>query len=66
MRGGEIMIFITGDCHFDFRKLGNQHFPEGKHLTKEDYVIICGDFGVGPWGSNEADAAVSEGDSDSA
>lgn len=47
------MIYITGDCHFDYRKFSNKLFPEGKHLTKEDLMIICGDFGVGPWGDNE-------------
>ncbi len=40
------MIFITGDTHADFeRRFNTQNFPEQKELTKEDYVIICGDFG---------------------
>ena len=38
-------IFITGDCHGDYTKLGYHHFSEGRQLTKNDYVIICGDFG---------------------
>ena len=42
------MIFITGDCHQDYRRLNTQNFPEQKEMTKEDYVIICGDFG-GVW-----------------
>lgn len=42
------MIFITGDCHADFWKLGVGIFPEQKDLTKNDYMIICGDFG-GVW-----------------
>ena len=40
------MIYVTGDCHQNFRKL--KIFPEQKEMTKEDYVIICGDFG-GVW-----------------
>lgn len=42
------MIYITGDTHcpFDISKLKPHHFPEGQILTKEDYVIICGDFGA--------------------
>ncbi len=42
------MIFITGDCHGDFRRFSEDIFPEQKQMTKEDYVIICGDFG-GVW-----------------
>lgn len=42
------MIFITGDCHADFRRFRVEIFPEQKEMTKEDYVIICGDFG-GIW-----------------
>ena len=42
------MIYITGDCHQDFRRFSTRIFPEQKGMTKEDYVIICGDFG-GVW-----------------
>ena len=38
-------IFITGDCHASYTKLGFKRFPEGRDLSKDDYVIICGDFG---------------------
>ena len=41
-------IYITGDCHADFRKFNNENFPEQKSLDKKDYVIVCGDFG-GVW-----------------
>ena len=37
-------IFITGDCHASYTKLGLKSFPESRNLTKDDYVIICGDF----------------------
>ena len=49
------MIYITGDTHIpiDIKKLNTKNFSEQKTLTKEDYVIICGDFG-GVWnGKNE-------------
>ena len=50
------MIYITGDTHIptsDIQKLGSRRFGEQKDLTKEDFVIICGDFG-GVWnGGNE-------------
>ena len=41
-------IFVTGDTHmpYDVSKLNSKHFPEGKTLTKNDYVIILGDFGL--------------------
>ena len=39
------MIYITGDCHKKFHKLSTKIFPEQKEMTKEDFVIITGDFG---------------------
>ena len=46
------MIYITGDCHADFTKFDIENFPEQKEMTKDDYVIICGDFG-GVWVRDE-------------
>lgn len=49
------MIYITGDTHIptDISKLNSKKFPVQKELTKNDYLIICGDFG-GLWdNSNE-------------
>lgn len=40
------MIFFTGDIHGNPVRLSSEYFPEGKTLTKDDYVIICGDFGL--------------------
>lgn len=41
------MIFVTGDTHGDWMtRLNSRSFPEGIGLTKDDYVIICGDFGL--------------------
>lgn len=41
-------IFICGDIHgsMDISKLSSDNFPEGKLLSKSDYVIIVGDFGI--------------------
>ncbi len=40
------MIFITGDTHGDVSRLSLENFPEQKEMTKDDYVIILGDFGL--------------------
>lgn len=42
------MIFVTGDCHADFHKFSTDTFPEQTEMTKDDIVIILGDFG-GIW-----------------
>lgn len=41
------MIFITGDTHGDWvNRLKTDSFPEQKEMTKNDYVLILGDFGI--------------------
>ncbi len=40
------MIYITGDTHGNIKRLSSKNFPEGRTLTKDDFVIICGDFGL--------------------
>lgn len=42
------MIYVTGDTHanIDISKLNTTNFPQQKELTKKDYLIICGDFGL--------------------
>jgi predicted phosphodiesterase len=49
-------FFFTGDTHIshDISKLNTKNFPEQKVLTKEDYIIICGDFG-GVWSGGKDD-----------
>ena len=42
------MIYITGDTHGDFLRFNTSAFPEQRQMTKDDCVIICGDFG-GVW-----------------
>lgn len=47
-------LFFTGDTHipYDIRKLNSKNFPQGKELTKQDIVVICGDFG-GVWNDDK-------------
>jgi hypothetical protein len=49
-------IFITGDIHgtISVNRLASDGFPEGKTLTKDDYVIIAGDFGL-VWSGDKED-----------
>lgn len=44
------MIYITGDCHANFHKFSTQAFPEQKEMSRDDMVIVCGDFGI--WHNN--------------
>jgi len=49
------MIYITGDTHIpiDIAKIMDDDFCCYEHLTLDDYVIICGDFG-GVWDQSKA------------
>jgi Calcineurin-like phosphoesterase len=45
------VTFITGDCHgtsidSEIMKLSKGNWPASKSLTKKDYVIVAGDWGV--------------------
>lgn len=53
------MIYITGDTHSDFTRFTEENFPIQSEMTKEDYVIICGDFG-GVWTFEEGSAREKE------
>ena len=46
------MVFATGDTHGNFLRFQPENFPEQESMTKNDYVIICGDFG-GVWNDGE-------------
>lgn len=48
------MIYITGDTHADFSRFSTNNFPEQREMSKDDYVIICGDFG-GIWTTPDSD-----------
>ena len=40
------MIYVTGDCHGDWRRFQPNCFPEKKNMNRDDYIIACGDFGI--------------------
>lgn len=42
------MIYVTGDTHGEFLRFNASSFPDQAHMTKDDVVIVCGDFG-GIW-----------------
>lgn len=51
------MIVITGDVHGAHSigtRFNSKNFPEQKHMTKDDYVIIVGDFGL-VWAMDKED-----------
>jgi len=51
------MIFVTGDVHGVHSintRLNSKNFPEQKGMTKDDYVIITGDFGL-VWNMDKED-----------
>lgn len=51
------MIFIKGDLHgeIDIHDLNQNNFPQQKEATKEDVLIILGDFGF-VWGGTFSDS----------
>ena len=48
------MIYVTGDTHGNFRRFQPEYFPEQAGMTKNDVVIIAGDFG-GVWFGDSRD-----------
>lgn len=40
------MIYLTGDTHGEVQRFSADSFPEQKEMTKDDYVIVLGDFGL--------------------
>lgn len=45
-------VYATGDCHGTFRRFGRKYFPEQANMSRDDFVVICGDFG-GLWEGTE-------------
>lgn len=44
------MIYVTGDTHGDwYMRFWEKNFPAGNSMTKDDYVIVLGDFGLRDW-----------------
>ena len=46
-------IYLTGDVHGEWMTRLNRKFLAQKEMTKEDYVIIMGDFGI--WDNSESE-----------
>lgn len=40
------MFFLRGDVHGDFQELYSNKIINGYELTNQDYLIVCGDFGI--------------------
>ena len=54
-------FYVCGDTHgqIDLFKLTSKHFVEGKSLTKDDFVLICGDCAA-VWGNDQIDIYLRE------
>ena len=52
------MIYVTGDTHGNFERFQPEYFPEQAELTKNDIVIIAGDFGGVWFGDSRDDASL--------
>lgn len=50
------MIYVTGDIHGDLsvRRLSSHNWPDGRDLSRDDFVIILGDFGL-VWDGSDSD-----------
>ena len=48
------MIYATGDLHGNTLRFQPQYFPEQSDMTKDDYMIVCGDAGL-VWHGDKSD-----------
>ena len=48
------MIYATGDLHGNTLRFQPQYFPEQAEMTKDDYMIVCGDAGL-VWHGDKSD-----------
>lgn len=51
------MLYVTGDTHgdIDIHKLATRNFPQQKSMTKNDSLLVCGDFGC-VWDGSKCDS----------
>ena len=47
-------VWVTGDTHGDFHRFTTKNFPHLKGMSRDDCMIIAGDFG-GVWAGEQAD-----------
>lgn len=45
LEGNKLMIHITGDFHGEINRFNKYFIPDEPSWGKDDYLIICGDFG---------------------
>ena len=50
------MIYATSDLHGNALRFQPEYFPEQAEMTKDDYMIVCGDFGF-VWNGDKTDDA---------
>lgn len=48
------MIYATGDLHGNSLRFQPQYFLAQSEMTKDDYMIVCGDFGC-VWNGDKSD-----------
>ena len=48
------MIYVTSDLHGNTLRFQPQYFPEQSDMTKDDYMIVCGDAGL-VWHGDKSD-----------
>ena len=48
------MIYATGDLHGNTLRFQPRYFPEQAEMTKDDYMIVCGDAGL-VWHGDKSD-----------
>ena len=48
------MIYAAGDLHGNTLRFQPQYFPEQAGMTKDDYMIVCGDAGL-VWHGDKSD-----------
>ena len=48
------MIYATGDLHGNPLRFQPQYFPEQAKMMKDDYMIVCSDFGC-VWNGDKSD-----------
>ena len=46
------MVYLTGDTHGNISRFSSYNFSKGKHLSKNDFVIVLGDCGL-LWSGDE-------------
>lgn len=58
-------VFVCGDTHFniDINKLTTNKFPIQHELTKNDYMIVLGDFGL-LWNCKETGLSINSNPND--